>query len=96
MKIVAVIEKSAWSGKFLVEVTSAELSRISGMGLSAGQQWGVGSSFGVSEAWAALQSLRQEQAEAKRAAGRLRALAELLESEVVKVEAIVEPDPTSE
>ncbi len=84
MKIVAVVEKTNWSGRYLVEMTDTEIRRLTGH--DTRKDILVGHAFDVSEISNALSKLRSEASQAKRLASTLTALGTMLTQELPQLE----------
>lgn len=87
MKIVAIVEKTNWTGRYLVEMTDVEIRRLTG--LDSRKDVLVGNSFDVAAITDALSKLRYEAATAKRLSSTLSALATMLAQELPQLEAHV-------
>lgn len=85
MKIVAIVEKTNWSGRYLVEMTDSEIRRLSGIDHQKSIM--VGHSLDVTAATDALSRLRSGTSQAKRLASTLTALGTMLTQELPQLEA---------
>lgn len=84
MKIVAIVEQTHWSGRYLVEMTDAEIRRLTGRDHTKSIL--VGHTFDVTAATDALSTLRSEASQAKRLASTLTALGTMLSQELPQLE----------
>ncbi len=85
MKIVAIVERTNWSGRYLVEMTDTEIRRLSG--LDHNRSIMVGHDLDIGQATDALHRLRSEASQAKRLASTLTALGTMLTQELPQLEA---------
>lgn len=94
MKVVAIVEQGNY-GKYLVEVSSAEINNIVGE-YGSGGRFNVGDQIDVSEIYDRFNYLHRNKENVDSCKKQLRALADLLESFDPVVRKVFEQEPESE